>query len=113
MGRFAGHIEGGMRMNKKLLMLLLCVFFTVAVLAANYEIAVVVKIGGIPWFNRMEVGVKDAASELGVNAYQIGPSDADPAQQVKIVEDLIAKGVDAICVVPNDAKALEPVRNAS
>jgi len=109
MGRFAGHIEGGMRMNKKLVMLLLCVFFAVAVLAANYEIAVVVKIGGIPWFNRMEVGVKDAASELGVNAYQIGPSDADPAQQVKIIEDLIAKGVDAICVVPNDAKALEPV----
>ncbi len=56
-------------MNKKFLMLLLCVLFTVAVLAANYEIAVVVKIGGIPWFNRMEVGVKDAASELGVNAY--------------------------------------------
>lgn len=77
--------------------------------AADYEIAVVVKISGIPWFNRLEEGVKRAAEELNVNAYQQGPSDADPAQQARIVEDLIAKGVDAICVVPNDAKALEPV----
>lgn len=74
-----------------------------------YEIAVVVKIVGIPWFNVVETGVKKAATELGVNAYQTGPAQADPAQQVKIVEDLVAKGVDAIAVVPNDAKALEPV----
>ncbi|MFL7871358.1 MAG: autoinducer 2 ABC transporter substrate-binding protein [Anaerolineales bacterium] len=74
-----------------------------------YEIAVVVKITGIPWFNVVETGVDRAASELGVNAYQTGPAQADPAQQVKIVEDLVAKGVDAIAVVPNDAKALEPV----
>lgn len=74
-----------------------------------YEIAVVVKITGIPWFNVVETGVQRAATELGVNAYQTGPAQADPAQQVKIVEDLVAKGVDAIAVVPNDAKALEPV----
>jgi simple sugar transport system substrate-binding protein len=76
-----------------------------------FEIATVVKITGIPWFNRMEAGVDRAADELGVNAYQIGPADADPAQQVRMVEDLISKGVDAICVTPNDATALEPVFN--
>jgi simple sugar transport system substrate-binding protein len=75
----------------------------------KYEIAIVVKIAGIPWFNRLEEGVKQAAQELDVNAYMLGPKDADPAQQVKIVEDLVAKGVDAIGVVPNDAKSLEPV----
>lgn len=74
-----------------------------------YEIAVVVKITGIPWFNVVETGVDRAAKELNVNAYQTGPAQADPAQQVKMVEDLVAKGVDAIAVVPNDAKALEPV----
>ena len=74
----------------------------------GYEIAVVAKITGIPWFNRMEEGVRQAADDLNVNAYQIGPANADPAQQVKMVEDLISKGVDAICVVPNDAKSLEP-----
>jgi len=78
-----------------------------------YEIATVVKITGIPWFNRMEEGVQRAADELDVNAYQTGPADADPAQQVRIIEDLISAGVDAICVTPNDATALEPVfRNA-
>ncbi len=74
----------------------------------KYEIATVVKITGIPWFNRLEEGVKKAGPDLGVTAYQLGPSDADPAQQVKIVEDLINKGVNAICITPNDAQALEP-----
>ncbi len=77
--------------------------------AGQYEIVTVVKITGIPWFNRLEEGVKAAAKELNLNAYQIGPADADPAQQVKMVEDLISKKVDAICITPNDAKALEPV----
>jgi simple sugar transport system substrate-binding protein len=75
----------------------------------EYEIATVVKITGIPWFNRMEEGVNKAAEDFGLNAYQTGPADADPAQQAKVIEDLISKGVDAINVVPNDAKALEPV----
>jgi simple sugar transport system substrate-binding protein len=92
-----------------LVMALSLILCGVAAEAKDAEIAVVVKISGIPWFNRLEEGVKRAAGELKVNAYQQGPSDADPAQQVKIVEDLIAKGVSAICVVPNDAKALEPV----
>ena len=68
-----------------------------------------VKITGIPWFNRLEEGVVQAKEDLGLNAYQIGPADADPAQQVKMVEDLISKNVDAICITPNDATALEPV----
>jgi simple sugar transport system substrate-binding protein len=76
--------------------------------AKEFEIAVVVKIAGIPWFNTMEKGVVQAAKDLGVNAYMTGPAEADEAQQVKIVEDLISKGVDAIGVVPNDAKSLEP-----
>lgn len=73
------------------------------------EVAVVVKIGGIPWFNAMEMGIERAAKEYGLNAYMVGPVDADPATQVRHVEDLIAKRVDAIAVVPNDAQALEPV----
>jgi simple sugar transport system substrate-binding protein len=89
--------------------LLILMTFTGITIAKEYEIAVVVKIAGIPWFNRLEEGVIKAGKELGVNSYTIGPSEADPAQQVKIVEDLIAKDVDVICVVPNDASAMEPV----
>lgn len=77
--------------------------------AEPHEIAVIVKITGIPWFNRMEEGVLQAAEDFNVNTYQVGPADADPAQQAKIVEDMISKGVDAIAVVPNDATALEPI----
>ena len=73
------------------------------------QIATVVKIGGIPWFNAMEVGIKKAGEEQGVEAWMIGPTQADAAQQVRAVEDLIARKVDVIAVVPNDAVALEPV----
>jgi simple sugar transport system substrate-binding protein len=70
---------------------------------------IVVKIGGIPWFNAMEMGIKEQGEKLGVAATMIGPTSADPALQVRAIEDLIAKGVAVIGVVPNDEKALEPV----
>ncbi|MDG2376365.1 MAG: TIM barrel protein [Woeseiaceae bacterium] len=73
------------------------------------RVGVVVKIGGIPWFNSMEAGIKTRADELGIDAFMIGPTSTDPALQVRAIEDLIAQGVDAIGVVPNDAGVLEPV----
>jgi simple sugar transport system substrate-binding protein len=76
---------------------------------AETTMGIVVKIGGIPWFNAMEDGIKERAAELGVSAEMIGPTSADPALQVRAIEDLIAKGVDVIGVVPNDEAALEPV----
>lgn len=104
----------GMRFTVLVALVLMCIVPSVWAAGQQeasdeLEIVTVVKITGIPWFNRMEEGVDQAGKELGVNAYQIGPADADPAQQVKMVEDLISKGVDAICITPNDAKALEPV----
>ncbi|WP_284948187.1 substrate-binding domain-containing protein [Acidisoma cladoniae] len=77
--------------------------------AAKKKIAVVVKIGGIPWFNAMEVGIKRAGAETGTDAWMVGPTQADAAQQVAAIEDLIARKVDVIGVVPNDADALVPV----
>ena len=76
---------------------------------AETSMGIVVKIGGIPWFNAMEDGIERRAAELGVDAEMIGPVSADPALQVQAIEDLIAKGVDVIGVVPNDEAALEPV----
>src|SRR6476620_2603076 len=71
-------------------------------------IVTVVKISGIPWFNRMEVGVKafqDANPD--VVASESGPTTADAAQQLQIVEDLIARGVNALAVVPMDPAVIE------
>ena len=73
------------------------------VLAADTkpQIGVVVKIGGIPWFNAMEVGIKKAAPEVGADAWMVGPTQADAAQQVRAVEDLIARKVNVIAVPPS------------
>jgi simple sugar transport system substrate-binding protein len=90
-------------------LLFLCSAFNSQVRAAEPEVAVVVKIGGIPWFTAMEQGIKRAGKDEQVNAYMVGPTTSDPPQQVRAVEDLIAKKVSVIAVVPNDAKALEPV----
>jgi simple sugar transport system substrate-binding protein len=69
----------------------------------------VVKIAGINWFNRMEEGVVAWGEENGINATLVGPAEADAAQQIPIIEDLIAQGVDALCVVPMDPTQLDPV----
>lgn len=73
------------------------------------EIVLVVKLEGVAWFDSTRVGIeKFAADHPDVNAYQIGADTADPAAQVALVNDLIAKGVDAILVVPNDPESLAP-----
>ena len=77
--------------------------------AKEVSIATVVKIAGIQWFNRMEEGVKKYAADTGTNAFQVGPAQADPQQQVALLEDMIAQGVDAIAVVPMSPESLEPV----
>lgn len=74
-----------------------------------YTIATVVKLTGVAWFDRMEVGVNQFAADTGMDAFQTGHSTADPAEQVRVIEDLIAQGVDAICVVPNSTESLETV----
>jgi simple sugar transport system substrate-binding protein len=77
--------------------------------ATDTTIVTVVKVTGINWFNRMDEGVKEFAKDNpGINAYQTGPGRADAAQQLKIIEDLIAKKVTALAVVPFDPPTLEP-----
>lgn len=82
---------------------------TMAHAAEPLRMGVVVKIGGIPWFNAMEQGIKEESAKTGINAWMVGPTSADPALQVRAIEDLIAQKVDVIGVVPNDPKVLEPV----
>lgn len=69
----------------------------------------VVKIAGIPWFNALENGIKKAATDFSIDASMVGPANVDPAQQVKLLEDLIAQKVDVIGLVPLDVKVAEPV----
>lgn len=76
-----------------------------------YEIVLVSKIEGIPWFQTMAKGVEAFAADNPdeVSARQTGPDTADAAKQIQIVEDLIAQGVDAIVIVPTDPQAVAAV----
>ncbi|MGA1753203.1 MAG: substrate-binding domain-containing protein, partial [Pontimonas sp.] len=69
----------------------------------------VVKLIGVGWFDRMDEGIVAFASDTGIDASQTGADDASPEKQVRLVEDLIAQGVDAITVVPNSPESLEGV----
>jgi simple sugar transport system substrate-binding protein len=78
--------------------------------AADKEMVTVVKVTGENWFTRMEQGVIAYGKDTdGIKTRQVGPAKADAAQQVAIIQDLIAQGVDAITVVPMDPSALEGV----
>jgi simple sugar transport system substrate-binding protein len=77
--------------------------------AKKFTIVTVPKLTSIAWFQRMEQGVKKFASDTGMDAYYTGPATGDAALQAQVIEDLIAKKVDAICVVPFSTEALEPV----
>jgi len=78
-------------------------------------IVTVVKVAGETWFTRMGEGVNVYGAENArISARQIGPAKADAAQQARMIEDLVAKDVSAIAVVPMDPAALEGVlRRAS
>ncbi len=75
----------------------------------SYTIATVVKVDGIAWFDRMREGVDQFKEDTGHDVWMLGPSQADAAAQVQIVENLIAQGVDAIAIVPFSVEAVEPV----
>ncbi|MCS6774794.1 MAG: autoinducer 2 ABC transporter substrate-binding protein [Anaerolineae bacterium] len=77
--------------------------------AGSETYAVVVKIAGINWFNRMEEGVKEWGQENGVQAFLTGPEKADAALQIPIIENLIAQKVTGLGVVPMDPDVLDPV----
>ena len=103
---------------KKLLALLLAVAMVFSMVACGgekkgddkFEIVVVPKDSSNPWFVRMDVGVKEyAEAHPELNVYQKGTDQIDATLQAQLVEDLIAQGVDAICVVPVDIQSIDPV----
>lgn len=85
------------------------IFSSQLAFAAEPAMVVVVKIAGIPWFNALEKGVNKGGTDFKMNAAMVGPANVDPAQQVKLLEDLIAKKVNVIGLVPLDVKVTAPV----
>jgi len=74
------------------------------------SIVMVVKLEGVAWFDNMRTGITAFGKDHpDITATQTGGATADPAVQAKIIEDLTAKGVNAILAVPNDPASLVSV----
>jgi rhamnose transport system substrate-binding protein len=74
------------------------------------SIAIIPKVINIPYFNAVKEGVIEAGKDLGVRIIYKGPTVADSAQQIKVIEDIIQnEQVDVIAVSANDPNRLLPV----
>lgn len=73
------------------------------------RIAMVPKIVGISYFDKCAEGARLAAEKYGMELIYKGPTTADAASQVNIVQDLIYNDIDVIAIAPIDPDAVEPI----
>jgi len=72
-------------------------------------IAIVMKTLNHPFFIDMQLGAEKAADSLGVNLIVQGAErEVDVEKQMQIIENLIQRKVDAICVAPSGSRELVP-----
>lgn len=74
---------------------------------ANYTMVTIPKLK-VAWFEPYDADAKKAGKEFNVEVYMQAPAAADEAQQVRIIEDAVNQGVNAVLVVPNDANSCIP-----
>ncbi|WP_430786161.1 autoinducer 2 ABC transporter substrate-binding protein [Actinoplanes sp. G11-F43] len=78
--------------------------------AKTYKVAFVPKLQGVPYFEAMNAGGKEAAAALGnVEWLYQGPTQADAGAQADIVRSYIQQKVDALIVAPNDPDSMAPL----
>lgn len=101
---------------KKILALVLVALFLVAGVAMAEEkpgdglyIGVVYKQSGNAYFQASVEGIQKAADELGFTFEHDGPDDGSNDGAIRIIENYITKGVDALIISANDPDALVDV----
>lgn len=78
--------------------------------AEVYDIFMMPKVTGNPYFEACLKGATEAVEELGnINFIWQAPSIGDPSEQIEIIQSAIAQKVDAILVSATDMEALVPV----
>jgi simple sugar transport system substrate-binding protein len=77
--------------------------------AADLKFGTVVKSMGFNWFKRMETGVQKFGKDTGITAFEQGPSQADPAQENQVAQDMLAQSPDALIVDPVEVATAESV----
>lgn len=75
----------------------------------GFVIGVSPKLKGSPYWDAAEQGAINAGKDLGIEVIVLSPTTADATAQYAIIDDLITRGVDALCVGANDETALLPV----
>jgi rhamnose transport system substrate-binding protein len=77
---------------------------------SQVSVAFVPKLQGIPYFEAMNTGGKNAEKDIsGLKWLYQGPTTADPAAQTDIVRSLIQQKTSVIVVAPNDPDSMAPV----
>lgn len=72
-------------------------------------IALVMKTLNNPFFIDMQRGAEDAAKKLGVTLLvQAAEREVDVEKQMQIIENLIQRGVDVLCITPSGSKEIIP-----
>lgn len=72
-------------------------------------VAVMPKSKGNAYFIACRKGAEEAAKELGVKLLWDGPSSPDPAEQNKIVDTWITRGVDVVAVAVENREGMSSV----
>ncbi|MGE3314097.1 MAG: substrate-binding domain-containing protein [Planctomycetaceae bacterium] len=70
-------------------------------------IAMLPKLKNIAYFDACHAGAKSAAEELGVTLIYDGPSQPSGSEQNQFIETWTRRGVDAICVAPNQPQTIK------
>lgn len=68
---------------------------------------------GNPYFDTGNNGAQEAAGELGINVLYQGSSTADAAEQITLLNSLIAQQVCGLAISANDSDALVPTGQAA
>jgi rhamnose transport system substrate-binding protein len=74
--------------------------------AAQIKVAFVSQIEGIPYFAGFKAGGDQAAKDLGIVYTHTGPAKVDSTEQIKIFDNLVAQGYNAIAISPLDPTSI-------
>ena len=81
---------------------------------AQHKISVIVGLKGDDFYGSLACGARQAGKELGAEIDVQGPDKWDPAQQLPVLNSVIASRPDAILIAPVDDTALQaPLEQAA
>ncbi len=73
------------------------------------RIGMIPKVSGISYFDQCAEGAREVAETYGMELIYRGPTSANAAAQVNIVQTMIYEGVDVIAIAPIDPNAVRVV----